>query len=101
MPVLVQISGMDATQLPAFGIETAEQRTAWRANAKESLDVLPWVFSLGSKYHVVALDPSFQRLGPPKNTFRSVLHSFWGGATPRRVVEGYGAPKVDGEGGER
>ncbi len=92
VPILVQISGLDATQLPAFGIDTDEERERWRANAAESLEGLPWVFSLGRKYHVVSLGPEFHKIGPDDQRYRALVHDFWTGGAPRRVIVGYDRP---------
>ncbi|MFT4627349.1 MAG: hypothetical protein ACI8PZ_006033 [Myxococcota bacterium] len=96
VPVLVQISGLDATQLPAFGIDTDAEQEAWRANAAKTLEGLPWVFSLGRRYHVVSLSDEFHRIGPEKQQYRDLVHDFWTGGAPRRVVVGYDRPVPDG-----
>ena len=89
IPVLVQISGLDQTQAPVFGIDTPEERQTWRARVHAELSALPWVYSGGSAYHVVAAHEAFAsgiEGGPP---FREVLDRFWSGARPEQVLFGY------------
>jgi hypothetical protein len=88
IPILVQLSGLDKTQTPVFGVETPEQQVAWRAATRATLEPLPWVFSGGHAYHVVATDPAFAR-GEPGKAFRDVLDRFWAGGPPEQVFFRY------------
>ncbi len=88
VPVLVQISGLDQTQAPVFGIDTPQERHTWRARIHAELSALPWVYSGGHTYHVVAAQESFSG-GGDNPSFRDVLDRFWSGAPPERVLFGY------------
>ena len=88
VPVLVQISGVDATQAPVFGIDTPAERAAWRQTVRTSLAPVPWVFSGGHSYHVVAIDPLFDK-GRSPNRFVDVLGAFWRDEEPRHVFFRY------------
>ncbi|MEQ1505751.1 MAG: pectin acetylesterase-family hydrolase [Myxococcota bacterium] len=86
IPVLVQISGLDTSQTPAFGIDTAAEAAAWRDQVRASLAGVPRVFSGGLPYHVIGADDAGLDLGPPGSTFREVLDRFWAGGPPERVI---------------
>lgn len=90
IPVLVQISGLDTSQTPVFGVEGDEQERLWRDNVRASLDSagVPWVYSVGEPYHVVAIEDRFAK-GPPGEAFRDVLAAFWAGEPARRVFLRY------------
>jgi hypothetical protein len=88
-PILVALSGADATQLPAFGVDAPEDLARWRANARKSLEPLPWVFSGGSRYHVLAMDEKFASFGPPGDPLSRLVGEFWRGEAPRQVFFGY------------
>ncbi len=88
VPVLVQLSGQDRTQAPVFGATAPEALAAWQARTRESLERLPWVFSGGHPYHVVAIEPLFSK-GPDGFTFREVLDRFWAGGPPEQVFFRY------------
>lgn len=86
LPILVQISGLDATQLPSFRIDTPAKRADWLALVRTSLDGVPWVFSAAQPYHAVAIDAErYAR-------FREVLDPFWRGGPPQRVFLDYPEP---------
>ena len=89
VPVLVQISGVDQTQAPVFGIDTPEERQTWRARVRAELSALPWVYSGATAYHVVAAHESFASAGDGAPSFREVLDRFWSGAPSERVMFGY------------
>lgn len=82
VPVLVQISGLDQTQTPVFGIDTPGEREVWRTRVREELSALPWVYSGARPYHVLADHPSFAT-GEP--SFRDVLDRFWAGGPPEQI----------------
>ncbi len=82
VPVLVQLSGLDRSQTPVFGISGAAAEAAWQQRVRESLQPVPWVFSGGHSYHVVAFGPRFGK-GPPGRRFRDVLDRFWRTAPSR------------------
>jgi len=88
VPVLVQISGLDATQAPVFGIDQPDEQAAWRDTVRSSLSEVPWVFSGGHSYHVVAIDPLFTR-GQPGRRFVDLLGRFWRGEEPEQVFFRY------------
>jgi hypothetical protein len=88
VPVLVQISGLDQTQTPVFGIDTPEEREAWRARVHDELVGLPWLYSGGQPYHVVAAHESFATSGE-QPSFRDLLDRFWSGSPPERVLFRY------------
>ena len=83
LPVLVQISGQDTTQVPVFGIDTPAERAAWQSTVRSSLQPVPWVFSGGHGYHVVAIDPLFHR-GPHGQRFVDLLDRFWRDEPPEQ-----------------
>lgn len=87
-PILVQLSGLDKTQTPVFGATTAVEREAWRQRVRADLEVLPWAFSGGHAYHVVAIEPLFAK-GPAGRTFRDLLDRFWSDAEPEQVFFRY------------
>jgi len=84
VPVLVQLSALDRTQTPVFGVKSSAQIAAWRDHTITQLRALPWVFSGGSAYHLVATDARFGK-GTAGATFREVLDRFWAGAPPEQV----------------
>lgn len=88
VPVLVQLSGLDRTQTPVFGVEGPEAERAWQARVHGELSALPWVFSGGHAYHVVAIDAAFGK-GPEGRSFREVLDRFWAGGPPEQVFFRY------------
>jgi hypothetical protein len=90
VPVLVQISGLDQTQTPVFGIDTPEERRSWRARVRAELDALPtWVVSGGNAYHVIATQEQFAVAPEGADAFRDVLDRFWSGAPPEKVFFAY------------
>jgi len=93
-PLLVQLSGLDKTQTPVFGVTTAADRTAWKQRVRTDLEQLPWSFSGGHAYHVVAIEPLFGK-GPEGRTFRDVLDRFWAGGEPERVFFRYDGPAAE------
>lgn len=92
VPVLVQISGLDATQTPAFGVVSPEDLERWRAGARASFAPVPWVFSGGRRYHVLSFHDRFAHFGPPGERYRELVGSFWRGEEPSQVVFGYDRP---------
>jgi hypothetical protein len=89
VPVLVQISGLDQTQTPVFGVDTAEEKTVWRNRVRAELDTLPWVVSGGHPYHVVAAHEQFAAAPEGADSFRDVLDRFWSNGPPERVFFRY------------
>lgn len=89
VPVLVQISGLDATQTPAFGVDSVEELERWRQTARNSTSEIPWLFSGGRKYHVLSFHERFAHFGPSGEGYRSLVGAFWRGEEPRQVVFGY------------
>ncbi len=83
VPVLIQIAGIDTTHVAAFDFDEAEQE-AWADVVKRSLMNVPWVWSARRRYHVVAIDASFDR-GPQGSSFRDLLGRFWRGGSPEQV----------------
>jgi hypothetical protein len=73
-----------------FGLDTPAEQDAWRASVRASLEDagVPWVFSGGRSYHVVAIEDLFGK-GPPGSTFREVLDRFWADQPPERVFFDY------------
>lgn len=88
LPVLVQLSALDRTQTPVFGVDTPEARKAWRARTRASLGALPWAFSGGHAYHLVATEPLFHK-GEPGATLQDLLDRFWAGGEPEQIFFGY------------
>jgi hypothetical protein len=88
IPVLVQIAGVDATQAPVFGIKGPELTAKWKENLKQSLDGIPWVFSVGKRYHTLGLEPAFTTESP-EGSFRDLVTRFWEGKPPERVFSGW------------
>lgn len=88
IPILVQMSGLDKSLTPVFGVTTPETRSAWQARVRRDLEQLPWAFSGGHPYHVVAIEPLFGK-GPDGRTFRDVLQRFWDGGEPEKVFFRY------------
>ena len=88
VPVLVQQSGLDLTQLAAYKIKGFEASHAWREQAKTSMRDVDWLFSGGFRYHVIATTPKIGA-GPHGATFNDLMASFWGNEAPRRVVFRY------------
>lgn len=88
IPMLIQISGLDESQTPVFGIDTPEELAAWQRTVRTSLGGVPWVFSGGNPYHVVAIEELFTK-GPAGSTFREVLDRFWAGGPPEQVWFAY------------
>ncbi len=88
LDVLVQLSGLDRSQTPVFGVTTPEARSRWRDRTRASLQALPWVFSGGHAYHVVATDPLFFK-GPPGQRLSELLDRFWAGGEPAQVFFRY------------
>ena len=92
IPVLVQLSGLDTSQTPVFGVQDASRRAAWQARTQASLRTrsgsrAPWVYSGGHAYHTVALQPLYDK-GPPGRSFRTMLERFWSSpfdAKPQQV----------------
>ncbi len=89
VPVLVQISGLDKTQTPVFGIKTPDDQAAWQQRIRTSLEPLPWVFSGGHAYHVVAIDETLFGKGPQGKTFQQVLGRFWRDEAPEQIFFRY------------
>jgi hypothetical protein len=94
VPVLVQVSGLDATQTPAFGVREPAELERWRQGVRASLSGIPWVFSGGRRYHVLSFHERFGRFGPRDNDYRTLVGSFWRGDAPRQVLFGYDRPVV-------
>lgn len=88
VPVLVQLSGLDRTQTPVFGVDTPEAQAVWQARVRQELGALPWVFSGGHAYHVVAIEDSFAK-GADGRSLRELLDRFWTGGAPEQVFFRY------------
>jgi len=89
VPVLVQISGQDTTQLPAFGVVQDADKQRWRGAVRASLDEVPWVFSGGKAYHVLTHNQRFNRGSSEHGSFQGLLADFWEGKPPRQVFFAY------------
>lgn len=89
VPVLVQISGQDTTQLPAFGVRKSPDKERWREAVRTSLIGLPWVFSGGRPYHVLTHNQRFNKGVSERVSLERVLAEFWSDAPPRQVLFAY------------
>ena len=87
IPVLVQQSGLDTTQLKAYAVPR-DGLHAWRAGARDSLTDVAWLFSGGHRYHTVTFQDRLS-VGPPSDPFSKLLRDFWAGEEPRRTVFRY------------
>jgi hypothetical protein len=87
-PVLVQQCSFDSSFTDLHHLAATDDAAAtWRSQVTGSFDGVTWLFSGSTpSYHQLA--PADGPLGtePPGDTFMEVLHAFWTGGTPRRVV---------------
>ena len=88
VPVLIQQSAQDLTQLKVYGVKDEASARAWRDNARSSFEGVSWLYSGGFPYHIVAFDPKFTQ-GAPGQTFRDVVTAFWTDGEPQRVLFRY------------
>jgi hypothetical protein len=88
VPVLIQIAGLDATQLPVFDVRGPADQEKWKEDLLKSLDGVPWVFTGGRRYHTLSLDPGWA-LGAENKTFRDLVGRFWRGDPPERWILSY------------
>ena len=93
VPVLVQISGLDKSSTPLFGIDTPAERAAWKADTRASLADMPWVFSGAKPYHIAVTEARFGR-GPEGRTLREVIERFWASGPGEQVFFGYDASQA-------
>ncbi len=91
VPVLIQIAGLDASQAPVFGIRGPELTAQWKDNLKASLEGVPWVFSVGKRYHTLGLEPSFSTT-TAHGGFGDIVGRFWAGEKPERLFPGWDEP---------
>lgn len=89
VPILVQISGQDTTQMPAFGVDEAPDKQRWREAVRASLDGVPWVFSGGQPYHVLSHNRRFDKSAAEHGSFQQLLAEFWAGEPARQVFFNY------------
>ena len=76
VPVLVQISGQDTTQLPAFGVVDDNDRRRWQDAVRTSLDSVPWVFSGAGVVSVASHNERFNKGAERNGSFQSLVLSF-------------------------
>lgn len=88
VPVLIQQSALDTTQLRAYKIKGKGPLGVWKENAKASFEGVDWLYSGGFRYHIVAFGPKFSA-GQQEQTFREVVDAFWAGGEPQRVLFRY------------
>ena len=84
VPILVQIAGLDASQVNVFDVKTAAQQQAWKDTLRPTLAGLPNLFSAARKYHTLSVDRGFA-VGKDGMAFRDVLGRFWRDGKPERV----------------
>lgn len=93
LPVLVQQSGLDTTQLKAYSVPR-DELPVWQRGALESLGSVDWLFSGGHRYHTLTFQERLA-VGPPDGLFSDLLRDFWQGEDPRRVVFRYAEPRQE------
>lgn len=86
VPILVQQSGIDPTQTRVYDVKRGPKLAAWRQGARDSMAEVGWLFSGGSRYHVLSFEPKFDAGDP---SFADVLGRFWTGGAPERVLFDY------------
>ncbi len=87
-PVLIQQCAFDAEFTMNHGLTTSDAAAStWMAQVNASFDGVDWLFSgSDSPYHTLGIADIGVMKGPAGSTLIDVLHQFWTGGTPERVM---------------
>jgi len=88
VPLLIQNSGLDLSQLKSKKIKRKPELITWKRETLKSFADIEWLYSEGKRYHVLSFDRKFG-VGPPGQSFREVVDRFWAGGEPERVLHNY------------